>query len=293
MWLPPRAYAISCGHSLPDGGREVQVRVVSQEDACPKHCEKHHCEKHHCEKHSVSDAFARHGKSRRRQRRLSPVVGLCAAAMLVAVTARTALAQDEHKEAAAVPAKLMESTPDSAPAVQPHATSKLAGRYFIDFRARTAASYGHAFLWYGLLNERRKIGLIQDAGLHPASDNPVPYILGHLIPVPAETGKSYGDLDEQYLTANYRVYLKEVDAKRVFAYIKHKQDTSPLWLAGVYNCTAFLADIAGYMGLRTPATATWMYPEDFINNLRDLNGSRQESKPSVDHVSGSARCWPV
>src|SRR5260221_13411511 len=94
--------AILC---LLDGGREVQVRVVSQEDACPKHCEKHHCEKHDCEKHdcekhSVREAFAQHGKSRRRPRRLSPVVGLCTAAMLIAASARTALAQDEHKEAA-------------------------------------------------------------------------------------------------------------------------------------------------------------------------------------------------
>jgi hypothetical protein len=260
------------------------VRVVCQEDACPKQdpCPKY-CEKRHCEAYSVRDAFARHGKSRRRPRRLSPVVGLCAAAMLIAVTARTALAQDEHKEAAAVPAKLVESTTDSLPAAQPHAIAKLAGRYFIDFRARTAASYGHAFLWFGRLNEHGKVGLIEVAGLHPASDSPVPYILGHLIPVPAETGKSYGDLDEQYLTANYRVYLKEADAKRVFAYIKHKQETSPLWLAGLYNCTAFLADIAGYMGLRTPMTATWMYPEDFINNLRDLNGGRQEISLAANH----------
>jgi hypothetical protein len=252
------------------------VRVVSQEDARPKHCENRHCRKQ-----SVSDACARHGKSRHRRRRLGLVAGLCAAAMLIAVTAPAALAQDERKEAAAVPAKLVESTPD--PAVHPHAIAKLAGRYFVDFRSRTAASYGHAFLWYGRLNERGKIGLIEVAGLHPASDNPVPYILGHLIPVPAETGKSYGDLDEQYLTANYRVYLKEADARRVFAYIKHKQDTSPLWLAGVYNCTAFLADIAGYMGLRTPPTATWMYPEDFINNLRDLNGGRQEISLAANH----------
>ena len=265
------------------------MRVVSQEDACPKQdvCPKYR-EKHHCEKYSVRDRFARHSKSRRRPRRLTPVVGLCAAAMLIAVTTRTALAQDErkqdeHKEAVAVPAKLVESTPDSTPAVQLHAISKLAGRYFVDFRARTAASYGHAFLWYGRLNERGRIGLIEVAGLHPASDSPVPYILGHLFPVPAETGKSYGDLDEQYLTANYRVYLKEADAKRVFAYIKHKQDTSPLWLAGVYNCTAFLADIAGYMGLRTPMTATWMYPEDFVNNLRDLNGGRQEISLAANH----------
>src|SRR5260370_3350076 len=283
MWLPPRAYAISCGHSLLDGGREVQVRVVSQQDACPEHCEKHHCEKHYCEQYFVRGVLARHGNSRRTRRRVSPVVALCAVAMLIAVTAPTALAQDERKEAAAVPARLVESTTDSLPAAQPHAIAKLAGRYFVDFRSRTAASYGHAFVWYGRLNERGKVGLIEVAGLHPASDSPVPYILGHVFPVPAETGKSYGDLDEQYLTANYRVYLKEADAQQVFAYIKNKQATSPLWLARRYNCTAFLADIAGYLGLRTPVTATWMYPEDFINNLRDLNGGRQEISLAANH----------
>jgi hypothetical protein len=203
--------------------------------------------------------------------------------MLIALAAGTALAQSRHKEALAVQAKLVESTTDLAPAAQPRPTSKLAGRYFVDFRARTAATYGHAFLWYGRLNARGKVGAIEVAGLHPASDNPIPYVLGHIVPVLAETGKSYGDLDEQYLTANYRVYLSEADAQQVFAYIKHKQEISPLWLAGLYNCTAFLADIASYMGLRTPVTATWMYPEDFINDLRDLNGGRQEITLAASH----------
>jgi hypothetical protein len=49
--------------------------------------------------------------------------------------------------------------------------------------------------------------------------------------VPSETGASYGDLDPEYLTANYRVYLNEPDAKRVFAYIKKLQASSPLWNA--------------------------------------------------------------
>jgi hypothetical protein len=251
------------------------MRVISQKDA--RH------EDSVGNKDSVRNAFARRHGSQHAPRRLAPVVWLCAAAMLIAPTARTALAQDDHKEVRAVPARLVESTTDSGPAAQPHPTLKLAGRYFVDFRSRTAASYGHAFLWYGRLTERGKVGLIEVAGLHPASDSAVPYVLGHIVPVPAETGKSYGDLDEQYLTANYRVYLKEADAKQVFAYIKHKQASSPLWLAGLYNCTAFLADIAGYMGLRTPVTATWMYPEDFINSLRDLNGGRQEITLAANH----------
>ena len=155
-------------------------------------------------------------------------------------------------------------------------TVRLAGRYFVDFRARTAASYGHAFLWYGRLNERGKVGAIEVAGLHPATDSVIPYILGHIIPVPSETGKSYGDLDDQYLTASYRVYLSEADSRKVFAYIQHLQASRPLWQASVYNCTAFLADVASFMGMRTPPVPQWTYPEDFVNKLREVNGGRQE-----------------
>lgn len=204
---------------------------------------------------------------------------LCAIAVLFGANMRPAAAQ-------AVRATLISIKPgEPATATSPaaHSRSKLAGRYFVDFRARTAASYGHAFVWYGRLNEQGKVGLIEVAGLHPASDSVVPYILGHIIPVPSETGKSYGDLDEQYLTANYRVYLSEADAKKVFAYIQHKQASSPLWIAGIYNCTAFIADIAAYMGLKTPPTATWMYPETMVNSLREMNGGRREITLAADH----------
>jgi hypothetical protein len=150
------------------------------------------------------------------------------------------------------------------------------GRFFVDFRARTAASYGHAFLWYGRLKEDGRVGAIEVAGLHPATDSVVPYILGHIIPVPAETGKSYGDLDEQYLTASYRVYLSEAQAKHVFAYIRQKQASSPVWQAGTVNCTGFISDVANYMGLRTPALPTLMYPENLVKEIKRLNGGRTE-----------------
>ena len=80
--------------------------------------------------------------------------------------------------------------------VRPVRRSAAKGPYYVDFRARTAASYGHAFIWYGKTNEKA----VEVAGLHPAGDT-VPYVLGHVMFVPSETGASYGDLDEQYLTA--------------------------------------------------------------------------------------------
>jgi hypothetical protein len=199
----------------------------------------------------------------------SAAVCLCAATLVACTAARTALAQGDHREARAIQAPLV----DPADTV---AVAKHANRYFVDFRSRTAASYGHAFVWYGRLTPQGRIGLIEVAGLHPASDSPIPYIIGHVFPVPSETGKSYGDLDDQYLTANYRVYLSEADARKVFAYIKHKQETSPIWTAGFFNCTSFITDIAAYMGLHTPPTAAWMYPEDLVKSLRELNGGREE-----------------
>jgi hypothetical protein len=207
----------------------------------------------------------------------APAAAVCAgvAALLAGSSVQTAQARHDHKETRAIAAQLVEQA-EALPPVVAHAGPRYAGRYFVDFRSRTAATYGHAFVWYGRLTAQGRVGQIEVAGLHPASDNPVPYVIGHLFPVPAETGKSYGDLDEQYLTANYRVYLSEADARRVFAYIRYKQETSPLWLAGIYNCTRFIADIADYMGLRTPVAATWMYPEDMVNSLKELNGGRSE-----------------
>ena len=149
------------------------------------------------------------------------------------------------------------------------------GQYYVDFRARTAASYGHAFVWYGRTDQRA----VDVAGLHPATDSVVPYILGHVIPVPSETGASYGDLDEQYVTASYRVHMNEADGKRVHAYIKRLQGSSPLWNAATYNCVSFIQDIAKYMGLKVPNNHL-LYPEDWVNSLKRINGGRRATPPA-------------
>ena len=162
-------------------------------------------------------------------------------------------------------------SPDTVPATSDAKPVRVAakGPYYVDFRARTAASYGHAFVWYGKTTEKQ----VEVAGLHPRGDV-LPYMLGHLILVPAETGASYGDLDEQYLTASYRVYLSEADAKKVFAYIKHIQATSSVWNAGTINCISFIGRIASFMGLKTPVHFLKV-PEDYVNELKAMNGGRQ------------------
>jgi hypothetical protein len=205
---------------------------------------------------------------RTKARGLALSVGLCAAAIAAGLQVQPASAQDRAATAALSSA-------------QAQATNRAI--YYVDFRARTAASYGHAFVWYGRADQKQ----VEIAGLHPATESVIPYILGHVLPVPSETGKSYGDLDDDYLTASYRVYMTEAEAKRVFAYIRHLQASSPLWNAATYNCVAFIQDIARYMGLRVPGNHL-LYPEDWVNSLKQLNGGRRYmSSPAVAQGSST------
>ena len=198
---------------------------------------------------------------RTKTRGLALGVGLCAVAIAAGLQVQVANAQDK-------PA----ATPASA---QAQTNSKAV--YYVDFRARTAASYGHAFVWYGRADQKQ----IEVAGLHPATENVIPYILGHVIPVPSETGKSYGDLDEEYVTASYRVYMTEAEARDVFAFIKRLQARSPVWNAATWNCVAFIQAIAIHMDLKVPGNHL-LYPEDWVNQLKKLNGGRRYmSGPAV------------
>ena len=177
-----------------------------------------------------------------------------------------------HKRTAAENALVSNEAPiESKPAPQSPRKpgwGSAKGPYYVDFRARTAASWGHAFVWFGKTSKRE----VEVAGLTPAGDT-LAYVLGYVMWVPSETGASYGDLDPQYLTASYRVYLNEPDAKRVFAYIKKLQASSPVWSAEISNCTAFIGSIASFMGLKVPFR--WERPEDYVNSLKAMNGGSQ------------------
>jgi hypothetical protein len=227
---------------------------------------------------------------RRRCRRL--IIGMCVLAAfpglgIASSTAQQLAVQTDQRgkqnstaerrlasaNAAVAASSVALSNPKPVGKPQPGATAK--GPYYVDFRARTAASYGHAFVWFGKTSEKQ----VEVAGLHPAGDE-VAYLLGHLIWVPAETGASYGDLDVQYLTASYRVYLSEADAKKVFAHIKHLQATSSFWNAETTNCTSFIGRIATFMGLKVPSHL--MKPEQYVNELKAINGGVRTANLTAD-----------
>src|SRR5215468_3454195 len=197
----------------------------------------------------------------------SGLMALCMAAVLLGLTASAILANEPNPEAAGATPSPKQSS------YKP---------YFVEFRARAAASYGHMYVIYGQVNGRGEIIKSDIAGLHPAGDanncdncSVVTWTLGHLIPVPSETGASDGDLEEKYVAARYRVMVDAATYKKVAAHIAKMKTDTPMWHALWRNCVSFGNDIASYLGLKTP-TFLWMEPKDYVESLRDLNGGKPQ-----------------
>jgi hypothetical protein len=200
------------------------------------------------------------------------VVFLTAAGMAFGISPSSA----QNASPATEPSAGHSQTAANEPA-QSHAGAKTeasAGKpYYIEFRSRSAQSYGHTFSIYGRLNGQGKIASKAVAGLHPFTESAVPWMVGHLFLVPSETGASDGDTEDQYVTARFRVALSQAEYAKVTTFIKDLQKKSPVWHAVLYNCNAFVGDIARFMGMETP-TSTMLMPAEYINGLRDLNISR-------------------
>jgi hypothetical protein len=143
-----------------------------------------------------------------------------------------------------------------------------ASGYFIEFRSRYALSYGHTYVVFGRAQNGKLINP-EVAGLHPSSNSEVPYVLGHFIPVPAETGWSDGDLEEGYRSASWTVVVSQSECNDVVASIRKLQASSPVWHAALYNCNAFVADIARSMGYKTPPIQ--LRPQQFVTELGQMN----------------------
>jgi hypothetical protein len=191
------------------------------------------------------------------------LVAVAAMAISTGVGIATGSAQD-----ASAPVGTSAAPRASSPS---HTAQKSAKRYFIEFRSRSAQSYGHTFAVHGRVGT--KITASNVVGLHPATESPVPWMIGHVFMVPSETGASDGDTEDQYVTARYRVLLTEPEYKKLSAYIAQLKASSPVWHAVLYNCNAFVGDIAKSMGLRVPESSLLM-PKEYITALRQLNTGR-------------------
>lgn len=206
------------------------------------------------------------------RRSIRVLVAASLAAIPFGLTALPAAAQD-----AAVGGPLTASQ-SSAP--KPSQSYK---PYFVEFRSRAAASYGHMYVLYGQLNGRGEIVKSDIAGLHPAGDanncencSLIPWTLGHILFVPSETGASDGDLEEKYVTARYRIMLDAASFNKISAHIKQLKAEKRAWNALINNCVTFGNDIAGFMGLQTPSGSNLMEPKDYVERLREMNGGKPQ-----------------
>jgi hypothetical protein len=145
--------------------------------------------------------------------------------------------------------------------------------YFVEFRARNALSYGHTFAVIGRAGQ--KLTKKNVAGLHPATESSVPWMIGHLVPVPSETGWSDGDIEDAYIIARYRIPLTSSQYKELLAYVEKLKAESPSWHAVFYNCNAFVGKIANHLGLQTPSS-TMLMPKEYITELKSLNTGRKQ-----------------
>lgn len=171
-------------------------------------------------------------------------------------------------------------------------------KYFVEFRARNAASYGHFYVMYGEVNARQEIVKSHIAGFFPAGDSRdcencsvFNWTIGHVVFVPSEIGASDGDLEEKYVTARFRVWLNAAQYNRLVAYIEEKKANKPLWNALWKNCVTFGRDVAVFLDLKLPlllavAPSVMIYPKDFVEDLREANGVANEQPPLKD-ASGS------
>lgn len=166
--------------------------------------------------------------------------------------------------------------------------------YFVEFRARNAASYGHLYVMFGKVNDRHEIIKSEVAGFFPAGDDRncvncsvYNWTIGHVLPVPSEIGASDGDLEEQYVLARFRVWVDAQQYQSLVAYINERKANKGFWNAFFANCVTFGRDVASFLKVKMPplmsvAPSVVMYPKDVVESLREANGVKQEQMPLRD-----------
>ena len=165
-------------------------------------------------------------------------------------------------------------TSSHAQIVRPASATSGSGQYYVEFRSRQAWDYGHTFVVFGRVGETPSKNNV--AGLSPKGDDPQMWVMGHYVPVPADTGWTDGDLEDKYITSRYRVLINKDQYDRVVAHIRELQARSHFWSVELYNCNAFVADIANFMGLKVPSSS-WIYPKVFVSNMRKINTGHPEA----------------
>ena len=172
-------------------------------------------------------------------------------------------------------------------------------RYFVEFRARNAVSYGHMYVMFGEVNGRHEILKSEVAGFFPAGDerdcvncSVYNWTIGHVLPVASEIGASDGDLEEQYVLARFRVWVDAQQYQKLIAWVNERKAQKRPWNAFFSNCVTFGRDVASLLKIKMSplmafAPSVVMYPKDVVDSMREANGLKHEQAPLRDAAGAS------
>ena len=190
----------------------------------------------------------------------------------------------------------LNASADSAAASAPSNKYSPSHRFFVEFRARNAASYGHMYVMYGEVNERHEVIRSEIAGFFPAGDSRTcencsvyNWTIGHVVPVASEIGASDGDLEEQYVLARYRVWIDAAQYKKLVAYIKQRKAHLGPWHAFLNNCVTFGRDVAVFLNLHVPPLMRIRAERgDVSQGRRRMDPRRQQRREGSGTAQGCA-----
>ena len=137
--------------------------------------------------------------------------------------------------------------------------------YFIEFRARPSAYFGHTFIVYGRVDGSGRTVERHHAGFVPGDD----FLMALILPVRGTVGPDRDDWALQS-TATYRRRLSAIEYRRVAATVGLLRATHQRWHFFFFNCNDFAIEIAEALNLhRLPSLVP---PKLWVEGLSILNG---------------------
>src|SRR5262245_6144215 len=143
--------------------------------------------------------------------------------------------------------------------------------FYLEFRARNEADgFGHSYVTLGTTDANGQGHQTVVVGFMPRSADD-DYWSKFGLPVTGLVGVTRSDLLRRP-DARFRIALGKATYFRVVSKIRALRGTWTHYELVVHNCNSFVAEIAGSVGLLTPALAA-QYPVDYVRELHALNSS--------------------
>jgi len=143
------------------------------------------------------------------------------------------------------------------------------GRYYVEFRSRWLALYGHTYVVYGRLDASGKpldqhfVALYPRGGYLGLAAGSLPVM------VPATTKPVWGDSEYDTL-AVYRQPIDAAQYEKIENFVYQTRSHQNSWNLYTVNCNYFAGQIAELVGLKVPPLSAQVAPL-YVKELQALN----------------------